>query len=100
MARVQVIQARLIWGESAAASFGAAFLNGRAGASEHGHIHLFARRKLWARRLRSAREIEFAKLTGEPAETESTRHLLTIGFDAEGIPTSLFTVNSWVTGDG
>lgn len=71
----------------------------RPGASEHGHIHLFARRKLWARRLRSAREIEFAKLGGEPAATENTRHLLTIGFDAKGIPTTLFTVNSWVTGD-
>jgi hypothetical protein len=71
----------------------------RPGASEHGHIHLFARRKLWARRLRTAREIEFAKLTGEPAATENTRHLLTLGFDAKGIPTSLFTVNSWVTGD-
>lgn len=71
----------------------------RPGASEHGHIHLFARRKLWARRLRSASEIEFAKLTGEPAASENTRHLLTIGFDAKGIPTTLFTVNSWVTGD-
>lgn len=71
----------------------------RPGATEHGHIHLFARRKLWSRRLRSSREIEFAKLTGEPAANENTRHLLTIGFDAKGIPTTLFTVNSWVTGD-
>jgi hypothetical protein len=71
----------------------------RPGASEHGHIHLFARRKLWSRRLRSASEINFAKWTGEPAATENTRHLLTIGFDAKGIPTTLFTVNSWVTGD-
>lgn len=29
----------------------------------------------------------------------STRHLLGIGLDAKGIPQSLFTVNSWVTGD-
>ena len=71
----------------------------RPGAKEHGHIHLFARRKLWARRLRSAHEIEFTKLTGEPATARNTRHLLTIGFNAKGIPTSLFTVNSWVTGD-
>jgi len=28
-----------------------------------------------------------------------TRHLLAIGFDAKGLPISLFTVNSWVTGD-
>jgi hypothetical protein len=71
----------------------------RPGASEHGHIHLFARRKLWARRLRSAREIEFSKLAGESAAAGNTRHLLTIGFNAKGVPTSLFTVNSWVTGD-
>src|ERR1035437_3391017 len=71
----------------------------RPGASEHGHIHLFARRKLWVRRLRSTCDIEFAKWTGEPAATENTRHLLTIGFDAKGIATTLFTVNSWVTGD-
>ena len=71
----------------------------RPGASEHGHIHLFARRKLWARRLRSAREIEFSKLAGESAASPNTRHLLTIGFNAKGVPTSLFTVNSWVTGD-
>lgn len=71
----------------------------RSGAFEHGHIHLFARRKLWARRLRSARELEFANLKGEPALAQTTRHLLTIGFDAKGVPASLFTVNSWVTGD-
>ena len=66
---------------------------------DHGHIHLFARRKLWSRRLRSAREILFARLDGGPAEPVNTRHLLSIGFDAKGLPVSLFTVNSWVTGD-
>ena len=71
----------------------------RPGAAEHGHIHLFARRNLWARRLRSTREMDFGKLGGEPATSENTRHLLAIGFDAKGIPTTLFTVNSWVTGD-
>lgn len=71
----------------------------RQGAAEHGHIHLFARRKLWAHRLRSAREMEFANLKGEPAPAENTRHLLTIGFDAKGIPATMATVNSWVTGD-
>jgi len=71
----------------------------RPGAFEHGHIHLFARNTLWGRRLRSAREIAFAKLLGEPAATENTHHLLSIGFDAKGVPTTLFTVNSWVTGD-
>jgi hypothetical protein len=71
----------------------------RPGAAEHGHIHLFARRKLWSRRLRSAHEIEFASLADDPAQQVSTRHLITIGLDAKGIPISLFTVNSWVTGD-
>jgi len=46
----------------------------RAGALEHGHLHLF-------RRVRD-----------EPA------HLLAIGLDARGLPVSMFTVNRWVTG--
>lgn len=71
----------------------------RPDAVEHGHIHLFARQKLWGRRLRSTREIEFAQLGPRPIPLPATRHLLAIGFDAKGIPTSLFTVNSWVTGD-
>lgn len=71
----------------------------RPDAAEHGHIHLFARRNLWSRRLRSAREVSFAELEGGPKTPVNTRHLLTIGFDAKGLPVSLFTVNSWVTGD-
>ena len=71
----------------------------RPGTPEHGHIHLFARRNLWRRRLQSARELEFAKLTRATATAVNTRHLLAIGFNAKGIPTTLFTVNSWVTGD-
>jgi hypothetical protein len=71
----------------------------RPGSAEHGHIHLFARRKLWARRLRSAKELEFAELTEGTDPYVNTRHLLTIGFDAKGIPETIFTVNSWVTGD-
>lgn len=71
----------------------------RPGATEHGHFHLFARRKLWSRRLRSVEELEFASLADAPAEKVNTRHLISIGLDAKGIPISLFTVNSWVTGD-
>lgn len=71
----------------------------RPGSAEHGHIHLFARRKLWSRRLRSARELAFAELAEGADQRVNTRHLLTIGFDAKGIPKTLFTVNSWVTGD-
>lgn len=71
----------------------------RPGAIEHGHIHLFARRSLWGRRLQSKLEKDFATLCGNPSSKANTRHLLAIGFDAKGIPISLFTVNSWVTGD-
>ena len=74
-------------------------LEDRTDSGEHGHIHLFARRRLWSRRLRSDREIQFAQLLGDPEHCFNTRHLLCIGFDAKGLPTSLFTVNSWVTGD-
>lgn len=72
----------------------------RPGAVEHGHIHLFVRRPLWGRRLQSRAEAAFIDLCGKrPAINPPTRHLLTIGFNAKGVPTSLFTVNSWVTGD-
>ena len=71
----------------------------RPGAVEHGHVHLFACRPLWGRRLRSRPERAFAELCGNPAADPPTRHLLTIGFDGKGLPISLFTVNSWVTGD-
>ncbi|PIL38878.1 hypothetical protein CR103_15735 [Massilia psychrophila] len=71
----------------------------RHGAVEHGHIHLFARRPLWGRRLQSRPERAFAELCDNPSANSTTRHLLTIGFDPKGLPISLFTVNSWVTGD-
>jgi hypothetical protein len=71
----------------------------RADSVEHGHIHLFARRPLWGRRLQSRSEKDFARLCGNPDFNPNTRHLLAIGFNAKGMPVSLFTVNSWVTGD-
>jgi hypothetical protein len=71
----------------------------RARTLEHGHIHLFARRKLWSRCLRSSAELKFAELTRGDNQPVNTRHLLCIGLDARGIPISLFTVNSWVTDD-
>ena len=71
----------------------------RAQQPEHGHIHLFARRALWSRKLGSARERAFSALTRDSPAFHNTRHLLAVGFDAKGIPTSMFTVNSWVTGD-
>lgn len=71
----------------------------RAGAAEHGHLHLFARRPVWARRLRSRAERSFAALCGQSDDRADTRHLLAIGLDAKGVLITLFTVNSWVTGD-
>ncbi|MDE2085617.1 MAG: hypothetical protein KGI63_00145 [Xanthomonadaceae bacterium] len=71
----------------------------RPDAMEHGHFHLFARRPLWSRRMQSTHERAFSAITGHPPGKVATRHLLTVGVDARGIPVSLFTVNSWVTGD-
>jgi hypothetical protein len=71
----------------------------RPDAVEHGHIHLFARKPIWGRRIRSKSERAFADLCGNPSANPTTRHLLGIGFNAKGLPISLFTVNSWVTGD-
>ena len=73
--------------------------DGRERNGEHGHIHLFARRRLWSRRLGSARERAFGILSRDVPAFHNTRHLLAIGFDAKGVPGSMFTVNSWVTGD-
>jgi len=62
----------------------------RASTREHGHIHLFSRR--FANERSATDQIE-------NSASIDVRHLLGIGFDAQGIPISVFTVNSWVTGD-
>lgn len=64
-----------------------------------GHIHLFARRHRLERYLESEGERTFARWCGAHASKQDTRHLLAIGFDAKGLPVSLFAVNAWVTGD-
>ena len=71
----------------------------RSADSEHGHIHLFARRALWEGLSATPDERAFQKLCGNPRSNAGTRHLIAIGFDAKGLPVSLFAVNSWVTGD-
>ena len=71
----------------------------RLGYAEHGHLHLFARRPLWAQFRASQDERAFHELCGRPEQDPQTRHLLAMGLDAKGVPISLFTVNSWVTGD-
>ena len=71
----------------------------RSSGSEHGHIHLFARRALWEGLFVTPAEHAFRKLCGNPRSDAGTRHLIAIGFDAKGLPISLFAVNSWVTDD-
>ena len=71
----------------------------RHGSLEHGHIHVFARKPLWSRRMHSDAERSFASLCGFSRQKPNSRHLLGIGFDAKGLPINIFTVNSWVTGD-
>ena len=71
----------------------------RTGTTEHGHLHVFARRKLWSRRKQSQHERAFAEMLGSPDRQVNTRHLIGVGLDNKGVPASLFTVNSWVTGD-
>jgi hypothetical protein len=66
---------------------------------EHGHIHLFARRALWECLPVTRDERAFRERCGNPGSDAGTRHLIAIGIDPKGLPISLFTVNSWVTGD-
>ncbi len=49
--------------------------------------------------MKSKKELAFAEMLGSPDRKVSTRHLLGISLNSKGIPTTLFTVNSWVTGD-
>lgn len=66
---------------------------------EHGHFHLFARLERHADAIDQAREDQFlASLDATPATDANTVSLLCISVDAFGVPTSLFTVNRWVTG--
>ena len=71
----------------------------RPGAAEHGHLHVFARRPAIRRGLDPAVERNWRGRTGGGKSRAATRHLFCVGLDAKGVPNSLFTVNSWVTGD-
>lgn len=71
----------------------------RAPSQEHGHFHLFARLEQHAAGMDQAREDRFlSALDAKPASDANTVNLLCISIDAIGVPTSLFTVNRWVTG--
>jgi hypothetical protein len=62
--------------------------------NEHGHLHLFYHAtKSGKRRYFSSKQAASKRwLRTAPS------HLLAIGFNAHGLPISLFTVNRWVTG--
>lgn len=70
----------------------------RPGSTEHGHFHLFARIEDGADYIAAA-ERDFLGTIGATNSEAVTRHLLCIGMSPVGVPTSLFTVNRWVTGD-
>lgn len=71
----------------------------RPGSIEHGHFHLFARMEGAAAHVNATAEKGFLSVLGEPDSEATTRHLLCVGMSPVGVPTSLFTVNRWVTGD-
>lgn len=69
-------------------------------ASEHGHFHLFARIDDGQHSIDLTTERRFSEsLRSGSSITTKTIHLLCITLDAKGVPTTLFTVNRWVTGD-
>ncbi len=71
----------------------------RSAAAEHGHFHLFARIERVADSIDLEAERNFLSVLGVRAQTAKTRHLIAIGMSPVGVPTTLFTVNRWVTGD-
>lgn len=71
----------------------------RPDSQEHGHIHVFARRSLWEHMLDSPADASLVAAQRETARSANTSHLLSIGFDGKGLPTSLFMVGGSVTGD-
>ncbi len=71
----------------------------RENSAEHGHFHLFARLDGAQHGIDAAAEQAFLQGIAADAATGNTAHLLCISLNARGVPTSLFTVNRWVTGD-
>ncbi|MEK7917673.1 hypothetical protein AAB988_22640 [Burkholderia contaminans] len=70
----------------------------RPGVIENGHFHTFARLD------RRARNVEDLPVPGNATVNANTQdpdsvHLVAISVNALGLPTEIFTVNQWVTGD-
>lgn len=63
---------------------------------EHGHFHLFLRRRGMPAHIRPiARSAE----AEGPGGDDALAHLVAISMDVHGYPVSLFTTNRWVTGE-
>ncbi len=71
----------------------------RDASAEHGHFHVFARLDRHGDSIDLVAERDFLERLNEkrPADA-NTIHLLCVALDAKGVPTTLFTVNRWVTG--
>ncbi len=72
----------------------------RAGGPEHGHFHVFARLDAGRHRLHERSEAHFLAMLGAGARPKhALAHLLGVALTPKGVPSALFTVNQWVTGD-
>ncbi len=63
---------------------------------EHGHFHTFLRA---AGMPKGVEPVPYAGEAVWPMGGDALSHLVAISMDKKGFPTSLFTVNRWVTGD-
>ncbi|ACR32763.1 DUF6969 family protein [Burkholderia glumae] len=70
----------------------------RPGATENGHFHTFARLDCRARPVEDL-PVPPSGTTNPIAQDPDSVHLIAISVDALGLPTGIFTVNQWVTGD-
>lgn len=70
----------------------------RPGATENGHFHTFARLDRRARQVEDL-PVPDNETTDASAQDPDSVHLIAISVNALGLPTEIFTVNQWVTGD-
>lgn len=70
----------------------------RPGTTENGHFHTFARLDRCARQVEDWPAPGNGKIDASAQDPDSV-HLIAISIDALGLPTEIFTVNQWVTGD-
>ncbi|MDF1653636.1 MAG: hypothetical protein P1U34_00840 [Coxiellaceae bacterium] len=63
---------------------------------EHGHFHLFVRKKGMPKHIQPA---IITNDTIKPEDQDDICHIIAISMDKKGFPTRLFTTNRWVTGE-